>query len=157
MGRRECRTGQMLPRWSKRKWGQQCELLPFDWRQDLGVGDIDILVGKMRRCFMFYKGHLWKGRHHCRPKYYFSLRTPLKGVGLDVFWSMKRPVSVSRLTQFPLGAWVCERPLTAPIRRLSPFGGLVAISGFLIVCGKHWRNNSNRWLDRSVSWLRLLP
>ena len=60
------------------------------------------------------------------PLDYFSLRTPLKGFVSEVFTSMKRPVVSSRLTQWPLGIWTCERSRTAPTRRLSPVGAFFA-------------------------------
>ena len=56
---------------------------------------------------------------------YFSLRTPLKGFGLDLT-SMKRPVSVFRFTQLPDGVCVCDRRRTAPLRWPSPVGLFVA-------------------------------
>jgi len=59
---------------------------------------------------------------------YFSFLTPLKGLSLLVFWSMNLPVSVSRLTQWPvLGLWVCDLPVTWPFLWPSPVGGLVAM------------------------------
>jgi hypothetical protein len=58
---------------------------------------------------------------------YFSFLTPLNGVPSD-FWSMKRPVSVSRLTQRSFcGLKVCDLPHTAPILWPSPVGGFFAI------------------------------
>ena len=72
----------------------------------------------------------WEGEIRLAVSRYFSRRTPLKGPPL-VFWSMNRPVFVSRFVQLPLtGFWACERSRTAPWRRLSPYGLLVA----MIVC-----------------------
>ncbi len=62
---------------------------------------------------------------------YFSFRTPLNGL-LSAFWSMNRPVPVSRLTHrsfWGLNTWLLSR--TAPIRCPSPLGGFVAISNYL--------------------------
>lgn len=56
-----------------------------------------------------------------------SFRTPLNGAE-SAFWSMNLPVAVSRLVQFLVtGLKVCDRPLTAPTRALSPVGWFVAI------------------------------
>lgn len=69
-----------------------------------------------------------------REIYFFSLRTPLNGPP-SILLSMKRPVSVSLLTQRPvLGFWTWLRCLTAPLRWPSPAGGLVAISFGLYAC-----------------------
>ena len=59
--------------------------------------------------------------------FYFSFRTPLKGVP-SFLTSIKRPVSLSRFTHcFVTGLKVCERAFTAPFLCPSPLGGLVAI------------------------------
>lgn len=66
--------------------------------------------------------------------YFFSLRTPLNGPP-SILLSMKRPVSVSLLTQRPvLGFWTWLRCLTAPLRWPSPTGGFVAIIFELYAC-----------------------
>src|SRR5690606_8552407 len=60
--------------------------------------------------------------------YVCSLRTPLKG-SPSFFWSMKRPLPLSRLVQVWLvGLNTCERSRTAPRRALSPTGSFFAIS-----------------------------
>src|ERR1700722_8120979 len=59
--------------------------------------------------------------------FYFSLRTPLNGRG-SAFWSMKRPVPVSRLTHLSVcGLCTWLRSRTSPLRCPSPLGGFVAI------------------------------
>lgn len=84
-----------------------------------------------------------KNKEHCcsstpdsngREIYFFSLRTPLNGPP-SILLSMKRPVSVSLLTQRPvLGFWTWLRCLTAPLRWPSPAGGFVAIIFGLYAC-----------------------
>lgn len=71
---------------------------------------------------------LGSNRYHSDVRYaYFSSRTPLNLPPL-VFTSMNCPVVTSRLVYNPVfGLRTCERSLTAPIRRLSPVGLLVAI------------------------------
>lgn len=98
-----------------------------------------------------------KGREaYCtpRPIHHFSRRTPLNGVP-SFFPSMNRPVLVSRFVQVCVfGLRTCERSLTAPIRRLSPLGGLVAISVSVSSYGRPGCNNSSRSTAGRSSWLR---
>lgn len=68
------------------------------------------------------------GAAHGRPRWltsYFSFRTPLNGPP-EVFWSMKRPVSVFRFVQLPFGDLTWDRPFTWP-RLPGPFGAFFAI------------------------------
>ena len=68
-----------------------------------------------------------------RVGYFGSLRTPLKG-SPSFFWSMKRPLPVSRLVHVWLaGLNTCERSRTAPRRALSPTGSFLALSVSCVV------------------------